>query len=768
MKHFLFSLMLVCGFVQAQPSTAVSSVTTPHVRAELLAYAPDGVQAGKPLTVGLQMQHQPGWHTYWKNPGDSGLPIQLSWTLPPGIDAGEIQWPAPKKIPVANLLNYGFDGALLLTVPLTVAHTFNSASVGASGDITIGLKAQWLVCKTECIPEEATLSLKLPVRATTAAHRAAFEAAKNNLPKQHLGAASFTPVEVTGAAKTLRLNVQGLPAAWQGKMLDVYPEEGEVVETASKLEQSWAQGPQGGTQGQWTGVLALSAQRTKNPSTMAWLIKIAGNANNPALRLEAKLDGAWQVVPAAAVPSSALKNALAQNMTGSVNAANPASPALAATWLSATFWLAVLGAFAGGLLLNLMPCVLPVLAIKLLSFAPKKVIDGRSSVASIKFENPQMPVIHSDETLSFRASSGLFALGVIGSFAALGVALLALRAAGQSLGWGFQLQSPSMVMGLAVLFLLIGLNLFDAFDVNVLLPRKLANFQANNPSLEALASGALAVLIATPCTAPFMGASLGLAVALPALQALLIFIVLGLGMALPFIVIAAFPRMGSLLLRWLPKPGAWMAVLRHFLAWPVLATVVWLLWVYAQQTSINHAFALVFVLLMGVALMWALRLAKGKLRTVIALVFGLCFAAALYMHHTVAAQAGDGARLPTSTTSSADLETWQPWSANAQQAALAKGQPVFVDFTAAWCITCQVNKSSTLETNKIQALFKAKNVLLLRADWTRPNAAIAAELAKLGRSGLPVYAFYLPGAKVPQLLPELLTTGAVEDALSVL
>jgi thiol:disulfide interchange protein len=341
----------------------------------------------------------------------------------------------------------------------------------------------------------------------------------------------------------------------------------------------------------------------------------------------------------------------------------------------------------GGLILNLMPCVLPVLAIKLLSFAP-----------STQQTAPRRSV---------RASSGLFAVGVVGSFVLLGMALLALRTAGQSWGWGFQLQSPPMVMALAVLFLLIGLNLLDVFDVRALVPSQWANFHSNNPNIEALASGALAVLIATPCTAPFMGASLGLAVTLPALQALLIFFALGVGMALPFMAIAACPPLGAWLQKMLPKPGRWMSVLRRCLAVPMFVTAVWLLWVYVQQSSVKSA--------------------------------------------------------PVSVSA---VSLWTDWRADVQAAAIARGQPVFVDFTAAWCITCQVNKSTTLGHSAVQAAFKTKNVLLLRADWTGPDAAIAAELARLGRSGLPVYALYVPGASTPQLLPEVLTIRVLEDALA--
>jgi thiol:disulfide interchange protein len=309
--------------------------------------------------------------------------------------------------------------------------------------------------------------------------------------------------------------------------------------------------------------------------------------------------------------------------------------------------------------------------------------------------------------------------------------------------------------------LLIGLNLFEAFELRFVMPARVMNFQSRNPSVEAVASGALAVLIATPCTAPFMGASLGLAISLPATQAMLIFMALGLGMALPFIVIAAFPAVGGWLLKVLPKPGAWMQVMRHFLAWPMFATVMWLLWIYAQQTNLDMAFALLFALLMLTALIWALGLARGVTRNVVVIIFAVCSLASSYLWLC----ARDGSA-PQATA--AAVARWSDWTPEAQAAARAAGRPVFVDFTAAWCITCQVNKSTTLSSADVQAAFKAKNVLLLRADWTAPNAAIAAELAKLGRSGLPVYAFYLPGATTPQLLPEVLTKNIILDALAVL
>ncbi len=748
-KSDLFSSAPVAGRV----------LTTPHVRAELMAYAPDGVQAGKPLWLGLHLQHQAGWHTYWKNPGDSGLATQLHWTLPAGVTAGAIQWPTPQKIPVANLANYGYEGAVLLTVPVTVAGDFQSAS----SEFVIRLKAQWLACKTECIPEEGEFLLSMPVRGATALSRPVFIEFAAREPKPHTGAATYTPSD-----RSIKLSVAALPAAWQGKRLELFAEDAEVIETAATPDQNWQ-----GTQ--WTAVVALGAQRAKSPADMAWVIKIAGSPSNPSLRVQAKLDGAWPAAPAAkpSAISPALEAALEKSKQEAKHRAQSESGALTASWTSAAFWMAVSGALLGGLILNLMPCVLPVLAIKLLSFSPNKVVEAKSSTAKVMIESTGAASVLSDDTLSLRSSSGLFALGVVGSFGLLGLLLLILRGAGQSLGWGFQLQSPYMVMALALLFMLIGLNLFEAFELRLVFPRRLVNFQSSHPAVDTLASGALAVLIATPCTAPFMGASLGLAISLPAAQAILIFVAMGLGMALPFLLIAAYPRVGGWLLNLLPKPGSWMVTMRHFLAWPVFATVFWLVWIYAQQTSINEAFALSFSLLMLTAFIWSVGLPRGLPRTLVMTIFTLSLLSSFALWHSANDADGsasvpgvDASIDPNAPAGTPSLGVWTAWTPQAQAAARAAGKPVLVDFTAAWCLTCQVNKSSTLSRAEVEAAFKAKQVVLLRADWTKPNPAIAAELTRLGRSGLPVYALYSPKASQPQLLPEVLTPAIVLDALA--
>jgi thiol:disulfide interchange protein DsbD len=404
-----------------------------------------------------------------------------------------------------------------------------------------------------------------------------------------------------------------------------------------------------------------------------------------------------------------------------------------------------LGALAGGLLLNLMPCVFPILAIKVLGFA------------------------QADTSKAQHHAAGLaYTLGVVLSFMLLGGLMLALRAAGEQLGWGFQLQSPPVVAGLALLFTLLGLNLAGVFEVGNLLPSRLATLQSRHPTVNAGLSGVLAVAVASPCTAPFMGASLGLAIALPAWQALLVFAAMGVGMALPYLAASWWPGIA----RALPRPGAWMVTFRQAMAFPMLATVVWLLWVLGQQTGIDGASGLLALLLTVAWLVWALGL-HGRTRWVLS---GLALATLLWLGSSWLPQAlreapadpvasastsGSG---QASGANSANAPGWQAWSETAVQAHLAAGRPVFVDFTAAWCVTCQYNKKTTLADAQVLADFAQRQVVLMRADWTRRDPAITQALTALGRSGVPVYALYSSGNS-PMLLSELPSVSEVQTAL---
>jgi thiol:disulfide interchange protein len=400
-----------------------------------------------------------------------------------------------------------------------------------------------------------------------------------------------------------------------------------------------------------------------------------------AWRTEVAVQGAWPKVAAAATVSPGLAAALAENKIAVQNANLTAAP------VSLTLFAALLGALLGGLILNLMPCVFPVLALKVVGFTQ-----------------------HAADKAAHRRSGLAYFAGVVLSFVALGALFLALRAGGEQLGWGFQLQNPLVVAGLAVLFTVLGLNLIGLFEFGSVLPSSIATARAKNPTVDSFLSGVLAVAVASPCTAPFMGASLGFALGLPAIEALLIFAAIGVGMALPYLVASFIPAVA----RVLPRPGAWMNTFKKLMAFPMFATVVWLVWVLGQQLPLFDS------------------LSEAK------------------------AQETNG--FETSRV------RWQPWQPGSVDQLLAKGQPVFVDFTAAWCVTCQFNKKATLSKPELLAEFDAKKVQLLRADWTRRDPAIGAALKELGRSGVPVYVLYAPG-KAPQVLSEIISVDDVRQAL---
>ena len=674
-------------------------VTTEQVRAELVAHAPDGVAPGKPLWLGLQIEHQPHWHTYWKNPGDSGLPTTLTWQLPTGVAAGEIAWPTPKKLPIGPLVNYGYEGKLLLPVPATVSPSFNGKT------LNIKLSAQWLVCKDVCIPQQGEFALSIPAQASSAAHAAGFAAAQAAQPRPALGAQAAA--ELVDGAKILRVVVNGLPAALQGKELAFFAETAGVIEHAARAITRW----EGAV---WHADVPVSAQRFESPTRMNAVLvapdAIAGTQVGLAIA------GTWPaVVPPGAADAAA-------------PTAAPAAPPMG-------FFAALAFALIGGALLNLMPCVFPILSLKLLGFAG-----------------------HAHSRRARLAGGIAYSAGVVLSFVGLAALLLVLRAGGEQIGWGFQLQSPMFIAALAVLFTLIALNLSGLFEFGTLLPSGLASMRLRHPLADSALTGVLAVAVASPCTAPFMGAALGLAFTLPPAQALFLFAALGIGMALPYLVASAGPALA----RAMPRPGAWMATFKTAMAFPMLATVVWLAWVLGQQTGIDGVAALLAVLVALAFALWAWgridsgRYARAAWSVVGVLLLGVTLSWALPSWREAHA---------ASAAPSADAR-WQPWSRERVAALNAEGRAVFVDFTAAWCVTCQVNKRSTLGNAEVLADLDAKRVALLRADWTRRDAAISAELARLGRNGVPVYAIYKPGQPMPTLLPELLSPQALLDAFA--
>jgi thiol:disulfide interchange protein DsbD len=602
-------------------------------------------------------------------------------------------------ITVGNMVNHGFENTVLLAVPVQISKTFKP------GATEVRLQADWLVCKQECIPQSGQFVLKLPAAASIADHGLAFE---QLLSEQPLALSPSTQTAQLNA-QGLELQIRGLPAAVNGHGLKVFADSPEVL--ASGL------GMNGG--GSWQdGVWQMNApvhrMRSTEPKQLGLLL--VDDSQTPAASWQLKLDiqGTWPEAAPLPVATEVPPNVAppAPNVSGLLGA--------------------MFGALLGGLLLNLMPCVLPVLAIKVLSL----------SNASIS-------------AAQRRGMGSAYAVGVLFSMLALALLVMGLRAAGSQLGWGFQLQSPWLVAALALLFTLIALNLSGLLELRGNWTGSLAVQMARHPLADAFLSGVLAVVVAAPCTAPFMGASVGIAFTLPAWQGLLIFVCLGSGLALPFTLSAWVPAAAH----WLPRPGAWMLVLRQALAFPMLLTVVWLLWVFAKQTGAEAAAVLLAALVLLSGLAWSLGL-KGKSAWWVSAVFVSALCGLIWLAQPVMRQfsAADSA------TSVSDSQ-WQAWSEERVSKALQAGQPVFIDFTAAWCVTCQVNKQTTLRDAQVLQAFADKHVLLLQADWTRRDPAISRALTALGRSGVPVYVLQAPG-KQALVLSELLTPDLVLNALA--
>ena len=494
----------VAGDLLATTPSAV--VQTEQVRAELVAHAPEGLGPGKPLQLGLWLQHQPHWHTYWKNPGDSGLATAFNWTLPAGWKVGGILWPTPAKLPVGTLANYGYEDSVLLPVPVTLPKT------GVKGKtVEVALEASWLVCEKECVPQDGKFVLQLPVAAASIAHADLFATHAQAVPQPLVGKATATPTP-----QGLRLEVSGLPAAWASKALTLLPETPELLEprtTPDSTQKTTSDEPTPTTQswrnGSWSALVPYFSLRSATPTDIPMVLGLGTQG----VSFTATVEGTWpQPAPPDATP---LPHA-------------PSAPAATSTETPASLPWALAAALLGGLILNLMPCVFPVLAIKVLAFSSA---DERGRA-------------------SHRAQGLAYTAGVVGAMLALAGLMLALRAGGEQLGWGFQLQSPAVLAALALLFTLIGLNLAGVFEVGNVIPSRLAALEARHPAVDAFLSGVLAVAIASPCTAPFMGASLGYAIGLPAAQALLVFGALGLGLALPYLLASWVPQVAQ----WLPKP----------------------------------------------------------------------------------------------------------------------------------------------------------------------------------------------------------------------
>ena len=685
------------GAQQSAPAGPV--FRTKHVTAELLSEHV-ALRPGATAWVALVFKIVPNWHTYWRNAGDSGEATRIDWDLPPGYSAGGIVWLPPERLPVGPLVNYGYSGEAIHLVPISVP---KDARPG--GEVTLTANASWLVCEEVCIPEEGVLKLGLPVAGgpPIADFRAGpvFAKARAALPKPSPWTAQFrfsdNRFRLDVAAAGLKREV--IDDAW------FYPYGHGVVKYAAPQKLTVTD-----------RALTLETQRGKTAKPIA---KVGG-----LLVVKERLgDGK--------VATQAFRLTAAE-----------AAPAF-----SIGFWEAVFLALLGGLILNLMPCVLPVLAVKALSFAR-----------------------HANEGRSMARHGAAYTVGVLASFAVVGAVLLAVRSAGEAAGWGFQLQEPVFVLLMAYLMVLIGLNFAGLFEIGGRFAGIGGALAERSGLGGSFFTGVLAVIVATPCTAPFMGAAVGFALGQTAAVAMAVMLALGFGLALPFLLLSMAPA----LLRLIPKPGPWMVRFKQFLAFPMFATAAWLVWVLSLQAgdaAVLSALAGAVLLAFAAWLWQASAGASGRWRltglSAAAIAVIVAFAMVRHADSGAPGTAYTGPDPATAETTAGGGIVWQPFSEARLAALRAEGRPVFINFTAAWCITCIANEKVVLRLDSVRKAVDSARMATLKGDWTRRDPVITAHLAAFGRSGVPLYVIYPPegSPKKPMVLPQILTEGGTVAAI---
>ena len=686
LTRFIFPLLLLAA---ALPALAASSAAdAPHLHVQLVVPEDELYPAGT-NTVGLYFKLEPGWHVYWKNAGDSGEPPHIQWTLPKGVTAGPMQFPAPNRLPLGPLMDFGYENEVLFPMQLQVADTVQN------GKAEIDAKVDWLVCREVCIPGKAELKTTLQL-------------------------ASGKPPVLTGSsidAELVRRLGTTLPKPLPEGIKPLFQPTADGfrlgVDTGQR-ESSAAFFPAD------QDILSNPAPQKVTPTAKGFVLELKKDANlaaNPS-----QLNGVIELSGGRAFDMTALPGTVA-------------IPQASLSWLTLLRTSAL--AFLGGLLLNLMPCVFPVLFLK--------------GLALVNSGN--------EDRHKLRAHGFIYAAGILVSFWVLVAVLLGLRAAGATLGWGFQFQSPVFLALMAGLLFFLGLSLAGQFEIGLTLTSAGGALASKQGYTGSFFTGVLAVVVATPCTAPFMGAAIGYALAQSAGVTFAVFTALALGLAAPYVALTLQPAWTRLL----PKPGAWMEILRQAISVPIFVTVIWLALVLAQAYGASVLAALLCCLLLLAIAGWFL--GRWPARRWASVVAGLIVLAA------IAISVFAPGKLETAPETQSGVQAkgqWEPWSADAVSKYQAQGRPVFVDFTASWCLSCQVNERVALSQPEVQQAFQAANVALLKADWTRHDEAITQALTALNRSGVPAYALYIPGQTDPQMLPEVLTPGIVTDALAKL
>lgn len=677
-------------------------VRSEHVEAELLSEAAS-IAPGTPFWVGVSMKHDPHWHTYWLNPADSGLETEIEWHLPEGFTAGAIQWPYPQRIVLEPLVSFGYERDVLLMVEITPP---DDLPVGELMEIKATVN--WLECKELCMPGSAELSLRLPV--------------DGGLPR-----INQDQVDRFAAARAqwpMRLADWSFKAVSYPDRIDVLvtpPEGADRVERAEFyiMDPEWVQyGPAQDWTATDTGYM-FTLQRDPlydtPPEKLRGVLVAESGWRGPNSERALYVEADWS-------DPLALATLPAQRLS--------------------SMGVALLFAFLGGLILNLMPCVFPVISLKIMGFV-RQAEDHRNKIWQ----------------------HGLvFMGGVLVSFWVLAGLLLILRAGGEQLGWGFHLQSPTFLVGMSLLFFLLAMNMFGLFEVGMGLTGVGQDATATASWSGSFFSGALATIIATPCTAPFMGVALGYALTLSPVESMLIFTFLGLGMGSPYVLLSRYPQW----LARIPKPGPWMETLKQSMGWLLLATVIWLIWVLNIMAGGDAVILLIGLLFLAGLGSWILgrwgNIARETPVRRTAQTLALILILGSLAGGVWSAQAWTKPTVDATDAANGSME-WEPYSPQRLAELRAAGQPVFLDFTAAWCLSCQVNERVVLSSASVRKKFAEKGVTVLKADWTNRDEEIARALASYGRSSVPLYVVYDGEGGEPVILPEILSPGLVLNAL---
>lgn len=694
MKLFVRNWIYILTLFPLIPTSGAAlmseSVRDQYVEAVLISES-EYIQAGTPFRVGLLLKHDPGWHTYWKSSA-TGYATSIQWELPEGFTAGEIEWPVPEVYQFQDWTEYVYSGETLLLTTITPPDTIEEET------IQLAFAADWLMCKEACVPGGIQSSITIPVTRTA-------------------------PATSVLTGPLFEAHEKTFPSTAEGVTIQAWLESGSI-----QLKIEGADLPQ--------SAFFFNDQGLVEPASGSGNLQPDGNAIHLSLKLNEEslppevLTGVLNPTGAASGSKSILINT---PLLSTAPLESETAPAFSAGIL--------LLAFIGGLILNLMPCVFPVLGIKIMGFV-NQAGESRGKIV---------------------AHGLVFSGGVLLSFWALAAALLLLRSSGNQLGWGFQLQSPGFVLALTLLLFAFALNLSGLFEVGQSAVGLGSGLTAKSGMAGSFFSGVLATVVATPCAAPFLAPALGAALALPPLASMAVFTFIALGLAAPYLLLSAFPG----LIRWLPKPGPWMETFKQFMGFLLYATVAYLLWVLAGQLTDKGGyggFSFLKVLLSLVILAMALWI-YGR--------WGAFHMAKSTRYKAIAAtaiMAGLSLYIGLSGTgksiASGSQVQWQEWEPGKAAQLASQGQTVYVDYTARWCVTCQTNKATVFSSREVIQQIADLDVVLLKADWTHQDDRISEALAKHGRSAVPFNLVYGPGTDSPLVLPEILTPGVVLDAIS--